>query len=86
MTGTERCRTCRWWRSQSGSAHAMCPSSVDFSWSWLLTGCDLWAAVDGGEVVERDGCNQFAHWHDGTGGVPTREEALAHLRAKGVGP
>jgi hypothetical protein len=74
------CRTCRWWRNQSGSAHVMCPSDFDWAWSWGPSPCDLYAPVRPSEEVKRDGCNQFLHWSTGSGGVPTREEALAYLR------
>jgi hypothetical protein len=57
----------------------MCPERSDFSFSWGLPTCELFALVEKDEKVERTGCNAFMHWNKGTGGVPTREEAREYI-------
>lgn len=74
----KRCIDCRWWKEQSGSAHVLCPSSPDFSFSWDPQPCELFAPVKEGEKVDRH-CNQFMAWFDGTG-VPSHESIAAYLK------
>jgi len=57
----------------------MCPSRSDFSFLWGDPICELFAPVEAGETIERGGCNQFMHWHSGSGGVPTRTQAKEYL-------
>lgn len=76
-TTTPDCLNCRWWREQTGSAHVLCPTRMDFSFGWGPTPCDLFAPEFLCEIMPRDGVNAFLAWGGSKdSGMPSDDEIM----------
>ena len=76
------CLNCRWWREQSGSAHVVCPTRMEFSWHENRTTCDLFGPVQDGETIDRGPINQFMFWGGSAdSGMPSDDEIIAWFDA-----